>query len=438
MIERPKRQLSKRVSSKRSISVRLIRIGVVVLFLLVCGIAFAVFHTLGSSPAANGARWLAVQPQLLENRLGLVGRIEPAARLLITAPFEGVIKELAVSEGNRVEEGQILLTIGTAQLEIQIRQAYAELLKAQSNVEKMSDWENSDEVARARRSLTNMEMSMNNTKARLKETRHLFERGIVARQEVEELEERLNSLELELAASQSELQAARNKGQGENRQIAELELANITARTKALQTLFKQHELYAPFAGSIQYPKKATEDSENSIPIQVGQPVRQGMPLLELTNMERIGAAARVEEADLHQLAEKMPVEVTGEGFEGIMLNGRIVNISSQGKKSDAFSSSTTYDVAVAINPLSPEEKARVRIGMSARLSVVIYRQENGFALPPEAVRHDENGQPFVTYRQSMNDKPKRVAVKTGRPFPQGVEVFGVEPGYVELPANKQ
>jgi hypothetical protein len=35
-----------------------------------------------------------------------------------------------------------------------------------------------------------------------------------------------------------------------------------------------------------------------------------------------------------------------------------------------------------------------------------------------------------------MNDEPKRVTVATGHAVPQGVEVFGIEPGFVELPEN--
>jgi multidrug efflux pump subunit AcrA (membrane-fusion protein) len=426
MIDRAKRVLSRRPA----------RVAVVaVLCLLACGIAFAVMWPFAASSDPGDARWVPVQPQPLENSLRLVGRIEPAARILIAAPFEGTIKELAVAEGSRVESGQSLLTIDTTQLEIQMRQARAELLKAQSNVEKMKDWENSDEVTRARRAVTAAETTLGNTKSKLTETSHLYERGIVARQEVEDTQEHINSLEGELASARSELQAARNKGQGENRQIADMELANAVARDKAQQALYEQRELRAPFAGFVLRPKKANEDAENSVPLQVGLTVKQGMPLLELVNMERFQALARVEEADLHQLAEKMPVEITGEGFEGLVLTGHIANISSQGKRADENSGSTTYDVIVAIDPLPPEQPSRVRIGMSARLSIVTYHAENGFVLPAEAVRQGEDGQLFVIHRQSMNEQPKRVTVKTGRAVLQGVEVFGVEPGYVELPA---
>jgi len=408
-------------------------------FVLICGVALAIFRPFDPPTVPGDARWLPVQPQLLENRLGLVGRIEPAARLQVTAPFEGNIKELAVAEGDRVAKGQTLLTLDTGQLDIQRREAWGELLKSQRNLEKMRDWENSDEVIRARRAVTNVEMGIKNTKSKLADTRLLFKRGIVARMEVDALEEQLETQELELASSQGELQTAMEKGQGESLQIAEMEFMNVKERFEALQALHAQRELYAPFDGTVLRPPQTstTESSDSGAPLQAGQRVRQGMPLLVLASMERLNATARVEEADLHQLSENMPVEITGEGFEGIALNGRIVKIGSQAKTADeSGSGSASYDVTISIDPLTPEQQKHVRLGMSARLSVVTYRADGGFVLPSEAVQIGEDGQPFVVHRRSMNDKPKRVAVKTGRAASQGVEVFGVEPGYVELPGG--
>jgi len=409
-----------------------------VLCVLVCGFAFAILRPLDPPAVPGEARWLPVQPQLLENRLGLVGRIEPATRLQITAPFDGSINELAVAEGDRVEKGQILLTLDTKQLDIQRREVYGELLKSNRNMEKVRDWDNSEEVVRARRTVTNAEMALKNTKSKLADTRLLFQRGIVARMDVDALEEQLETQKLELASSHGELQTAMEKGQGESRKIAEMEFMNVKDRFDALQALHAQRELRAPFAGTVLRPPQtnSTENPNDNAPLQVGKNVKQGTALLVLANMERFNAMARVEEADLHQLSEDMPVEITGEGFDGAVLRGRIVKIGSQGKSADEQGGSATYEVVASIDPLSPEQQKHVRLGMSARLAVITYRAKEGFALPSEAVQRGEDGQPFVMHRQSMDEKPKRVAIKTGRAVPQGVEVFGLEPGYVELPAN--
>ena len=72
------------------------------------------------------ASWLKVDYQPLENRLGLVGRIEAAMQQTMSSPFEGLVADVAVKEGQRVERGQRLLSLDTTQLDIQLRRIQAQ------------------------------------------------------------------------------------------------------------------------------------------------------------------------------------------------------------------------------------------------------------------------------------------------------------------------
>ncbi|MBI6855175.1 HlyD family efflux transporter periplasmic adaptor subunit [Pseudomonas cichorii] len=385
-----------------------------------------------SESASPDIRWIAVQPQLLESQLGLVGRIEAASRSTMAAPFEGVVQQVAVVEGQRVERGQHLLTLDTAQLDIQLREALAAQLKLQRTVKDMENWAQGEEVARARRALTSAQYGLSDTERKLADTRRLFERGIVARMDVDSLEQQARVQRLDMTASQSELNAVMEKGKGENRQIADMELANAQSRYQALQALHARREIEAPFAGIVLRPQRP----EGGVAplIQQGMRMPQGTPLFELASLEQIRAVARVEEVDLHQLADGMPVQVTGDGFEGITLQGTLSSIAAQGVAPD-FGGGTTYEVVISIASLTPAQQMKVRLGMSARLAIVTYRTDNGFALPPEVLRQDAEGRTFVVYRKDMADAPQQVMVTAGRAMPQGVEVSGLKPGYVELPA---
>ncbi|AHF68528.1 hypothetical protein PCH70_33750 [Pseudomonas cichorii JBC1] len=374
-----------------------------------------------------------MQPQLLESQLGLVGRIEAASRSTMAAPFEGVVQQVAVVEGQRVERGQHLLTLDTAQLDIQLREALAAQLKLQRTVKDMENWAQGEEVARARRALTSAQYGLSDTERKLADTRRLFERGIVARMDVDSLEQQARVQRLDMTASQSELNAVMEKGKGENRQIADMELANAQSRYQALQALHAHREIEAPFAGIVLRPQRP----EGGVAplIQQGMRMPQGTPLFELASLEQIRAVARVEEVDLHQLADGMPVQVTGDGFEGITLQGTLSSIAAQGVAPD-FGGGTTYEVVISIASLTPAQQVKVRLGMSARLAIVTYRADNGFAVPPEVLRQDAEGRTFIVYRKDMADAPQRVMVTAGRAMPQGVEVSGLKPGYVELPAT--
>ncbi|OHV49880.1 RND transporter [Photorhabdus temperata] len=398
---------------------------------LVAGAAIAYVYLPSSTDTSSQKQWVRVEPQLLENRLGLVGRIQAATSLTIAAPFEGVIADVVVTEGQRVKRGQPLLSLDTAQLDIQLRQALTELLKAQRTVQDLVEWENSQDVARVRRTLTNAQLSLSDTERKLVDTRALFERGIVPRMEVDTLEQQAKVQRLDLAAAKEELNATLDKGTGENRQIADMELANAQSRYQALQVQQAQRELVSPFDGIVVRP--LVQGSDKALSIQKGTRVTQGAPLFGIINLEQIQAVARIEEADLHQLYEGMPVQITGDGFAGLSLQGQIKTIGVQGRSSESQGAGVNYDVLVAIDPLTPEQRQRIRLNMSAKLAIVTYRNEHGLAVPAGALRQGPDGQIFVTYRRELRDPAQQITVTPGYAVPQGVEVVGLDAGYVEI-----
>lgn len=418
--------LRHRLSARRAI------IGVLLLALLV-GAGFLFLDRPRSTARSLATTWVPVQPAPLENQLGLIGRIEADTRITLAAPFDGRIERIAVSENQRVDKGQLLATLDTTQLDIRIREARAELLKASRTLREMHNWAQSDEMIRARRTVSTAEDNLQDIQTKLAETRRLYERGIVARMEVDALEQQLKSQRLELATSRDELRTAQSRGQGDNLRIAEMEEANARAHYDTLLALRAQREWRAPFDGIVLHPS-TNGGKGGQPPIQAGQFVSQGTPMFELASTMRLHASARVEESDLDQLSVDMPVQITGDGFKGTTLRGHIQSLGVQALDSDTYGSGSTYQVIVAIDPLTPEQREHLRLGMSARLAVTTYRQENGLAVPAEALHKDNQGRNFIVYRPTPDASPRHVPVTTGRAVPQGVEVFGLEPGYVELP----
>jgi len=105
-------------------------------------------------------------------------------------------------------------------------------LKAKRAVHDLAHWSQGQEVARARRAMTTIQMSLGDTERKLAETSALLARGIVPRMEVDALEQQANTQRLDLTAAQAEFKLVLAKGGGEDRQIAEMELANPQQDTR--------------------------------------------------------------------------------------------------------------------------------------------------------------------------------------------------------------
>ncbi|MBV6749278.1 HlyD family efflux transporter periplasmic adaptor subunit [Pseudomonas chlororaphis] len=388
-----------------------------------------------ADPPKNG-QWIPVQAAPLVHQIGLVGKIEPQKTITLTAPFDGNVRAVLVEQGQRVESGQTLVQMDPALLEIQLRDALSAQLKARRAVQELQDWSNSQQVARSRRSLRAVEMSVGNNERKLRESQTLFQRGIIARSELDDLQQQLQTQRLDLAAAQGDLQQALDQGKGEYRQIADMELTNTTVKYEALRALLEGKNVLAPFAGIVVPAPGATSPpgstTTSSGPVQNGSRVTQGQVLFGLANIEQLKIVSKVSELDINQLHQGQSVEILGDGFDGVRLDGAVDIVSSLALPSDAPGGSAQFPVTLSVPKLSEEQLQRVRLGMSARLTIITYRNEQAIVLPPTALQHVDNGL-VVEYREALDQPVKRVAVSTGQATPEGVEVFGLQPGFVRL-----
>jgi HlyD family secretion protein len=403
----------------------------VVLIVLLAGAGLALRNPT-EGPATTGEQWLAVKPDPLVHQIGLVGKIEPDTTLTLTAPFDGTVQANLVEQGQQVEAGQVLLRMDPAILEVQLREALSAQLKARRTVQEMQDWDSGPTVSRARRSLRTAEMSAGNTQRKLTESENLFQRGIIPRNELDDLRQQTQQQQLDLASARSELQQALDQGKGEYRQIADMELTNATVKYDALHTLLEGKELKAPFSGIVVPPpgNNATQGGgNNNAPVQAGSRVNQGQVLFGLANIERLKIVAKVSELDINQLHQGQAVEVMGDGFDGERLSGSVSVVSGLAISSDG-QGSAQFPVTLSIPKLTLQQLQRVRLGMSARLTIVTYNNEQAMVIPSQALQADMT----VEYRAAMDKPVERVKVTTGQSTPQGVEVFGLKPGYVKIP----
>lgn len=386
-----------------------------------------------ASPAEK-YEWIQVQPQKIEQQLGLVGRIQAARQETLSAPFEGSITDMAVHEGETVRAGQELVRLDPSQVEIQLRQAQAELLKARRDVQQFRTWNSSPEVARAWRAEQAVRATLETAQANLHDTRTLFERGIVARMEVDALIQQVHTQQQDLLTAREERRVVEARGEGEESRIAEMELMNAQVRYQALKIQSEKQIIKAPFTGLV-VRAATTDGSKTAIPLP-GLMVSQGTPLMTIIGLDRIQVLTQVDEADLHLLREGLPVQVTGDGFTELELAGRIMSIAVQSNGPESPGDTANYDVVVSIDTPRTASEQPVRLGMSAQVMVTLYSNEQGIVVPPEALLTDAGGDVWVMYRATPQTSSSRIRVEPGRTVSEGIEIKGIQSGYIQIPVR--
>lgn len=379
--------------------------------------------------------WIRIAPRPVDVRLGVVGKIAAAEIVTITAPFDGNIKSLEVEEGQRVAAGQRLFEMDMTQLDMQRRQALSEQIKARKALSDIDHWESGPDVARARQAVLSARLSLNDTRGKLLETRRLYERGIVPRMERDALIQQEKMQSLAVTSAEAELANTRQRGKGEARQLAEMELANASAAVDALGT-DASGTVTAPFAGVvIRIPGNANARQDaTGDPLLAGARVTQGQGLLAVASVERINVVAKVDETDLNQLRPGQQVEIRGDGFRDLVLSGELESIGVQGLEGDS-QAGTMYRIVIALPPLTVAQQRLVRLGMSASAAIVIFHDDGALVVPAPAIRTDADKR-LVRFRESASSPERQVAVSVGPATQDGVVVTGLVPGDVWNPGD--
>ncbi len=378
--------------------------------------------------AADGAdSAVPVMVKPLTSSISLSGFVAPLEEVNVTAPYDGKIQKRFFVYDQRVEKGEKLFTMDTATLEVEFRTAKATYIKAAQSYNELIAWNKSAEVAGAKRSHTKAISSLDTAKRNLEENRILFEKGIISRSEFESAEESYNNQKLDFAASKENLAAVMDKASPQNIEIARMELANAEASLNEIKSKLAQTTIYAPVSGIIILPTATGEGGgQEQKRVDAGSSVSQGGILVSIGNLDGLSVKAKVDEIDIGKIDFGMKVKVAGDAFSDIPMTGEVRQISSNAKSSGM--DGPMFEVGIAIDSLTPEQKERIRLGMSANLEIMVYDNPEALMVPLTAVEI-QDGKKWVRRKAKGAEKIETVQVTTGMTTLDSVEIrSGLDP----------
>ena len=386
------------------------------------GVDLDVQSTLSGALAApegeNGAAvsTMELKPGKVSSKILLMGRLEPWRRVNVKSPINSTVKAIYFEYGREVAEGELLVELDTSRIEDQYRRLRKAYLSARTEYEELADWENGAEVADARRSLNRARMEMDEANEKLRRTAFMLEKGIIAAREHEEAKRQQVSRQLDLEASEQALERVRAKGSAEAVREAEAELEHAENAMRAAEAKLGMDSVRAPIAGVVL--ASAQKDGKR---LEGGQLATQGQLLVTLGDFSRLAVTSYVDEVDVDRIRSGQPVRVSGDAFPGIRVKGVVTHISSQARQ-DAKGSIASFRVVVTLDELKASQRARLRVGMTARLRIEVYRRDDALLVPLSAIEVAE-GDAWVTVIDGETGATQRRKILTGVTTRRSVEV---------------
>ncbi|HNV70363.1 MAG TPA: efflux RND transporter periplasmic adaptor subunit, partial [Candidatus Ozemobacteraceae bacterium] len=160
-------------------------------------------------------------------------------------------------------------------------------------------------------------------------------------------------------------------------------------------------------------PVSGEEGKQGRKTIEKGVTVELGTVLLAVGNLDGFRVKSLVEENNIAKLKIGQTVTVSEDAYPEVSFPGRITHISSQASGGGRYGQAATFEVVTVVEPVSPEHRHLVRVGLSATLQVTAYDRPDALVVPLSAVLSLDDGH-FVMRRDPTTKTFVRVPIVPG------------------------
>jgi HlyD family secretion protein len=380
----------------------------------------------GQSEEPGTGSWEVVKSGEVALPIVLEGQLEPISSVAIVSAFDGRIVKKHVQFGDSVEAGYPLLEVSSQDLVAELRDAESAAIRARQALALVSNWRSSSEWLNSERQARAAESAFAVAKKKLQETQSLYDKGIVARMELDAAQSEAESTESQSENAQEELATVREKGGAEARKLAQLELENRQARLDDLRSRLDRAVLKAPLRGVVLPAPSSAADNGVPKELEIGVAVTSKDTLMVVGDISAFAVRAALDEFDVLRVGEGTEVTVTLLFDDSIELPGTLRRVSQQARKlglsGEGSRQAASFDVEVTISDIPADIRTRLRLGMSARITLVPAGDGPKPLLPLAAVTRAPDGAAQVLKKTSEGSQP--VFVKIGRTTTDTVEVL--------------
>ena len=368
-------------------------------------------------PLGGELRTVTITPTDMETAIALRGRLGLGLVAEIVSPFEGHLSAVHVRPGAEVTESAPLLAFDTGRLATELRRAEVEEIRAREKLAGLEDWANSDEMARARAARRRARIALEEAEEAKLRAAFLLEQGIIAEQEHEQAVRSLDNRRLDDDAAARELAAVERKAGDEALRIARIEAESARARLQTHRDSLDRATIRAPITGVF-----IADEGRNSKPLVAGRPVTQGERLASVADFSRLSVVTYVDEVDVRRLAVGQPARVTGPGFPGPPIDGTVTHVAARAAAGNQRGA-PRFPITVDLDRLDSPDRARLRVGMSAHVEIVVHRRADALLVPLAAIGQDR-GAPTLRIVDAATGAVEERAIVTGLTTLDSVEVI--------------
>jgi multidrug efflux pump subunit AcrA (membrane-fusion protein) len=361
----------------------------------------------------------------LINSVAVSGNIKSESAQNVYSTLNYPVKEIYVSVGDKVSAGDKLAKLDTASLELDIAQQRSTIdnSKKTSAIDlenKKRTYENTksqyqsglnSELINAENNLKTAEIDLKTKKTTYENNKLLYESGAISKQELDQSETNYTSavnnynnaettlkitktnVEQDIKTAEANLKTAETNYNNDSQQIA-LQKLNENLRDSIIKS---------PINGTVTAVYAVVGSSGNGL-------------LFVVEDIDKLAITTYVKEYDAGQVQPGQLVTIKTDATGDEILNGKVVKISPASTKNTAGATDTSSTVEFETEVSILDHNEKLKIGMNARMDIILEKKSQVYAVPYDAITVDAKGQNIVYIVSEENEKQiiKEIPVEIG------------------------
>ncbi|GAB4220013.1 MAG: efflux RND transporter periplasmic adaptor subunit [Spirochaetota bacterium] len=356
-----------------------------------------------------------VTPQTVTKKINLIGSIQYKDKAIISSKVFGRVEKIYVEQGNFVKKGQVLAKIETYPLELQLKEATAELEKAKANLrlaeEKLLQARRTVEqrlktIAKSKLELIDKYVTLQNTEDILKKKEQLFKVGGITETELNSLRTNHHTVKTQFLQAKKDYETLtvgfRNsdiaragytvpKNENEKNTLlisiniameqaeydaAKSHVKQVETQIEIIKTNIREASIISPINGIIAVRS-----------IDIGEKVTEETNLFVIINTTQVYCIAQVNENDLLYIQKGQKASITIDALGNKQFPGKVDIVSPV-----IDQASRAADIKIICSNTRNELKP----GMFARTSIFTKTIHNALCIPKTAIKESSTPKVFI------------------------------------------
>jgi HlyD family secretion protein len=290
------------------------------------------------------------------------GKVEPVISVDVKSELAGEVIKLFVDEGDKVEAGEKLA-----------------LIKPQPD--------EAQQIAQSKASILSRKLDLEDAERNLRRKEVLYEKGFIAKQEVEDAQKLYENSKIQLQMAKRQLRTILGSD-------IEIDVENIDL--ERVDNVY----LRSPLNGIVTIVGVEEGEIITSGTHALGG---GGTPIMTVAELDEMVVEANINEVDVGKLEVGQKVEIGFDAIRGKIYNGKVKKISPS---SNVEENIVVYPVEVEIL----DSDGRIRPGMTADLNIITGEAKDIICIPKEALI-ESDGRTMVLTRKEGKVVPKPIVM---------------------------